>query len=248
MESNIIFAFISNRLKSVERHLSGFEKDRGDEHLHHLRVDIKRTRAVFSFIENTCEIKFGLERLKLLFKKAGEIRELQISIALLSHLPIPPENLILHLKKKAKDLAEKFIKNIPRYLPVVKELRKGAFFSFQLPHKDITVAYLRSLRGKAVKCFNSKDRMKMHRFRKLIKKMMYVYAILPEETQQVAGLNIRLVNKLQKEAGSWHDTHAAVAFLAGKKFEEKAEYIAVLKQKEAVQFDSLFSHYPVLNI
>lgn len=248
MGSNVIFSFISNRLRSVERHLSGFKRDREIEHLHRLRVDIKKANAIFAFIEKIYEEKFDLTSLKSVFKKAGEIRECQINITTLSLLPTPPLKIIIELKKKKNSLQQKFIRDIPKYLQLVGEFRKNTFFSFKIPGKKIVKKYLNSKRKKAVRNFNSQDRSNMHRFRKLIKRMMYVYALLPEKTQKTVRLNKGLINKLQKEAGSWHDTYSTITFLSQKNFNQKAKYISILNQKEIKQFTNLFINYPDLKI
>ncbi|MGZ5189417.1 MAG: CHAD domain-containing protein [Flavisolibacter sp.] len=248
MESEIILSFISNHLKSAERQLSSFKKDRKIERLHRLRVDIKKVRAILSFIENIYKVRFESNSLKLLFKNAGDIREFQITIELLGILPFPPQSLILQLKKEQHNLQQQFIKEISQYIQLVRRFRESTFLIFLIPDKKKVRNYLSSRRKKAATSFNSRNREKMHHFRKLIKKIMYVYAILPKEIKKVVALNIRLINKVQKEVGCWHDTYSALAFLSRNTFKQKDEYISMLHQKEALQFESLFINYPGLKI
>ncbi|MGZ5283451.1 MAG: CHAD domain-containing protein [Bacteroidia bacterium] len=248
MKSKIIASFISNHLKSVERQLYGFDKDRKIERLHSLRVDIKKVRAILSFIEKIYREKFDSSSLKLLFKNAGEIREFQITIELLSLLSLPPQSVIFQFKKEQDSLQQQFINDISQYLHLVRKFRKRTFLDFLMPDKKIVRKYLNSRRKKAARNFNSHSRAKMHRFRKLIKKVMYVYAILPEKMKKLVELDTALIDKVQKDVGCWHDTYAAIGFLSRNIFEEMDEYISLLKQKEAREFESLFINYPCLKI
>lgn len=248
MESGIILLFISNHLKSVERQLCRFEDDRKIERLHRIRVDLKKTRAILSFIEKIYRQKIESDALKLLFRKAGEIRQFQITTELLASLLPPPQLIILNLKKKQDDLTDKFIKDIPQYLQTVQSFHKNTFLNFSFPNQNLTTKYINRGRKKATKSFKCHRRSKMHSFRKLIKKILYVYEILPKKLKRVLEINLRLINKVQNDVGQWHDTYSAIDFLLQNNANRKADFISSLNQSEAKQFENLFVNYNHLKI
>ena len=248
MKNEVLHTFLLEQLKSVAKHLRDLCEDSDLEHLHHLRVNIKKIRAVLSFITNVYEEKFELKFLKLLFNKAGEIRELQINVAVINFLPNIPEAVIIDWRKTEEENMKKFMKDIPKYIRLVKRFLIRSFLAFPMPNEIITESYIRNKRLKATKRFNSKKRVDMHRFRKLIKKLIYVYEVLPEKTQKVIGIDVKFINQIQKEVGAWHDTYAAIAFIKSKQFDEKFECISILMKKEVDQFEKLLLSYPDLSL
>lgn len=248
MESGIILSFISSRLKSIERQLRRFEYDRKMERLHHIRVDIKKIRALLSFVEKVYCQNIESDSLKTLFTNAGEIRQFQITIELLESISFPPQNIIQNLKQKRDVLINEFLIAIPSYLKLVSQYHENYYFDFLNPTEKTITNYLASRRKKANRSFNCHRRSKMHRFRKLLKKIMYVYGILPKKMKKHLELKTGLINKVQNEVGEWHDTYAAIDFLILNNANRKDEYIAALNQLEAKQFDNLFTHFSGLKI
>lgn len=236
-------SYISNRIKSIERHLSAFTKDENPERLHRLRIDIKKLSAVFSFIEEFYKENIELGTFKTLFKRAGEIREIQINLAVISNSEFPPTNFINQLINKENKLRQQFIKDIPKFISFTIAFRKETAFSFSIPDKKQIRKFYRNKRKIANKRFNSHNRKKLHSFRKLIKNMMYIYAMLPDEKQKVSGVKYELINKLQKDIGKWHDIYSAIIFLSGKRFKQKDVLINALNDKEAKAFDKLYKKY-----
>lgn len=248
MESRFLLSFISSRLKSVEKQLHKFEQDRKLDRLHQIRVDIKKTRAILSFVEKIYKEKFGPDPLKNLFKKAGEIRQFQITMELLESISFPPKTVIQNLKLKQDVIIKAFLLEIPNYLKLVSQFREKYFFDLLIPSQKNITKYFNSRRMKANRSFNCRRRSKMHHFRKLLKKIMYVYDILPKKMKRHLELKGGLINKVQNEIGEWHDTYAAIDFLILNNADRKDNYIAALNQVEAKQFDNLFKQFPGLKI
>jgi len=246
MESNEHFLFISHQLRLVEGQLAAFAKDGQLNHLHDLRVCIKRIRAVLSFIKITFGEKYKTDALDLIFKKAGEIRELQIHISMLHQHPFIPEQVTLQIIRKAGKYQKKFTLNIPGYLIQVKKFHKKMLCPFPSPDRKSVKTYFAVMKQKAKKSFNKQEKQEIHRFRKLVKNMMYVYDFLPKKTRKAAGLNKPVFNKIQKKAGAWHDTYSTLSFLSSIHPGRKEEYLTRLKQKEARQFNRLLMNCPGL--
>ena len=248
MESGIILSFISSRLKSIERQLRRFEYDRMMERLHQLRVDIKKIRAILSFVKNVYCQNIEPDSLKTLFTNAGEIRQCQITIQLLESISLPPQNIIQNLKQKQDVLIREFLIALPSYLKLENQFQENCNFNFRNPTEKTITNYLNPKRKKANRSFNSHRRSKMHRFRKLLKKIMYVYGILPKKMKKHLQLKVSLINKVQDEVGEWHDIYAAIDFLILNNANRKDNYITALNELEAKQFDNLFIQFSHLKI
>ena len=248
MESGIILSFFSTRLKSIEGQLRRFEHDRKMERLHQIRVDIKKIRAILSFVEKVYCQNFESDSLKTLFTNAGEIRQCQITIELLESISFPPQNIIQNLKQKQEVLINEFLIAIPSYLKLVNQFQENFNLNFRNPSEKAIANYLASRRMKANRSFNQRRRSKMHRFRKLLKKIMYVYGMLPKKMKKLLDLKVGLINKVQNEVGEWHDTYAAIDFLILNNANRKDNYIITLNELEAKQFDNLFTQFSGLKI
>lgn len=240
MEKNLLNNYILDLLESFEQNLSAYTKDKKPECLHRLRVDIKKLNAVFSFAKNIYKEKHDAIKLKPLFIKAGKIREMHINIHLLSAVPHPPERLITRLKKKENILIQRFIKNSSRYNLLIKNFREKACLPEILRSKKAIITYFKKERRKANKILQHKDREGLHRYRKKIKKIMYIYNVLPKRMQNKTELNEAEINKQQKKLGDWHDTYSAINYFYHEHFPMRtSKYILKLKEKEKRQFNTL---------
>jgi CHAD domain-containing protein len=232
---------ITTHLTSVEQHLNFFKKDKDPEHLHRLRVEIKKTNALFSFAEKTYKQKFKHKKLKAIFHNAGQIRELLIHIKLLNELDHLPERFTTRLKKNQKDLENIFIKNIPRYTDKVNNFRTETNLPKDLPAMSTIKKFFVKEVNKAHKKIPNKNRDDMHRFRMKIKKLMYAYKALPKNLQTEIKLDPVYIDKLQKKAGDWHDTYSALDFLSHEpSADQLTDHISKLRKKEKQQFKVLY--------
>src|SRR5436189_6351529 len=98
----MLSAFIYNRLLSIAPLLHDYASTKEREQIHQVRVEIKKTRAVFSFLKKLeGERSYAKRILEHLFNVAGSLRELQLNILLLESLDRPME-LINELKAREK--------------------------------------------------------------------------------------------------------------------------------------------------
>ncbi|MBK9221821.1 MAG: CHAD domain-containing protein [Saprospiraceae bacterium] len=239
MPNNLLNQYVVTRIKSITKNLSAYTKDKKPEHLHRLRLEIKKINAVFSFAKNVYGESFNTNKIKPIFKKAGKIREIQINIHLLSLFQHPPKRLITQLKKKENILTQQFIKHDLRYSKIIKTFQNNVSFPEILPDKKIIIKYFE--KQKANKKFKTKDREHVHRYRSKIKKLLFIYNALPNKIKKEIKLNELEIDKLQKMLGNWHDTYSAINFFSQEQFPmNTAEYILKLKAKEKRQFNALF--------
>lgn len=236
-------AFISTLLKSVEQQLAAFQENRDAEHLHLLRVAIKKVKAILDLLEVNYDVNYDTKRLQKLFNKAGKIRELQLNVLLLKKLNCQPETVIVELELEQHALQEKLVKGIPGYSKGVKKFRKETDFSFPLPAFNKIEKYLAKKIRKASRKFEEHTRSGMHAFRIKIKSLLFVYSVLANKIKNKLDLPIELLQDLQDEVGSWHDTWAAIQFLQQKRIDRQLSCMEVLYQLEANQFGVLLGKW-----
>lgn len=239
MKEDLLYHHVSGRLKSVEKHLCAYSNNGKPKHLHLLRLDIKIINALFSFAEDLYNQPYSPIELKSVYQKTGEIREIQI-IGSSKHLP---ERLIRELKKKESLLKKKFQKVIPLYIKFIESFRKGVTLPSAMPDKQMIKSYFESELTKANQDFQNKNREGLHQFRKSIKKILFIYDVLPKKISKEVNLDKKHINKLQEKVGNWHDTYSSIEFFSYQYFKQKpVKYISKLRKKEIRQFDALFAN------
>ncbi len=243
MKSSLLNDYILENLESLVQNLSLYIKDKKPESLHRLRVDIKKVRAVYSFAEYVLKIKLDTTLLKQLFLKGGKLREMYIHILLLSSIPNPPQKMINQLKKKENILIQQFVKKGVRYIMLIENFRKKTSLPKIDLHKTKIIKYFNKQAKKANKILKNINREDLHRYRKKIKKLMYIYNALSKRMQSKIELNKAEINDQQKMLGDWHDTYSAITFLSHEPLSTKTpEYILNLKEKEKRQFSTLLKN------
>lgn len=247
-EADKLAAFVSSHLKSVKQQLVDFTEDRDPEHLHLLRVAIKKVKAILDLLEANYDVNYDTKSLEKLFNKAGKIRELQLNVLLLKKLHCQPESLMVELEFEQYALQEKFVKGIPGYKKGVKKFRKEEDFSFSFSGFNRVKKFLAKEMRKANSKFDEHTRRGMHIFRMKIKSLLFVYAVLPDKIKNKLDLHVDLLHDLQDEVGAWHDTWAAIQFLKRKKIDQQLSCMEVLYQLEANQFGVLLSKYPDMRL
>ncbi|MBW8360613.1 MAG: CHAD domain-containing protein [Kaistella sp.] len=240
MEKNILNHYVLDRLESIKWNLSSYRKNKESKYLHHLRVDIKKINALFSFAEKVYKEKYNTALLKPLFHQAGEIRLIQINLQLLDAVPNPPEQLITELRSKEHTAGQKLIDDGPQHLIRIKHFREETRLPELLPEKKTISKYFKKEWKKAENLLQHIDRENLHSYRKKIKKILYFYEALPKKIQDKIKIDIAAIDQQQQCVGDWHDTYLAIDFLSPEHFPmQKSDYLLDLKEKEKKQFNTL---------
>lgn len=240
MKHRLLNDYLLDTLESLVQNLSVYTKDKKPESLHQLRLDIKKVKAIFSFAECVFNEKYDLKAIKQLFLKAGKLREMHINIQLLISMPNPPQGLIAQLKKKEKILIQQFIKRGSGNIMLLRGFKDTVCLPETQLRKKAVVEYFKKEENEASKILRKKDRGSMHRYRKKIKKVYFIFKALPKRMQKNIELNEEEINYQQKKLGDWHDTYSAINFLFHEPLPiNTSEYILKLKKKEKRQFNAL---------
>ncbi|MCD6067702.1 MAG: hypothetical protein K0S33_2528 [Bacteroidetes bacterium] len=241
MKKDILLYYIFERLQAVEEDLDAYKQKKDPERLHHLRVEMKKIRAAFTFAKEVYKQKTDLEPLKPLFRKAGAIRELLINTNMLGRWPEFPKRSIQKLKQKEKGLEQQFLKQIPAYSRKIKTFRASIDLPHELPDRKKIKKYFEKRIRKASGDLDTKERESLHELRKRIKVLMYNWHMLPGKIRKSLKVNEAFLDTLQQKAGEWHDTYAIVDFLSGMKLPAIRTRLEKLRRKEQQQFNSLVS-------
>ena len=213
------------------------------EHIHQLRVSVKRLRATWALAEYISEgkwlkVKHNLFLYKL-YKAAGVVRELQLNYGLISALDTKGNNYTKHTLKQIKKASKKLNKQLQSFdldqfnklnKPLIKVLssysntvivKKAAQFELEKFQK---ITILRS---------ELPDVAKLHKIRVHLK-MMYHNMVLMSQIDASLTLNKTITNikLINQEIGTWHDY--AVVLSSLKMFYSTTEKPASLKVVKAM--------------
>ncbi|HYG49817.1 MAG TPA: CHAD domain-containing protein [Flavobacteriales bacterium] len=201
--------------RALER-LDHFSKHADPEDLHQLRVEIKKTKALLKFYLRPKKAFNELfAPVRKLFKEAGELRTIQLTLELMDNYAIENTrmedklnkqllyvnlNFCKHIEKKRKS-ASRSIKRFDAYL---KPVKKSSIHRRIHKKKDEIEACLRT---------SKTDLSSLHDCRKKMKILMYVLNGLKPGYAKKAFIDIKKLDKLQDLIGKWHDLQLAHDFL-----------------------------------
>lgn len=240
MKKNLLNEYLAARLISAERNLSAYTRNLKPIGLHRLRVEIKKIKAMVYFAEKLSDKKFDLAGLKSLFAQAGQIRTIQMNISLLSRLDAPG-GIIVQLQKKEQSLVQRFIRHELRHKTILQEFCKKKWMPEILQSKKEIIKCFKKEKQKATKIIVEKDRESMHRYRGKIKKLMYIYNVLPYKIQNGIQWDAAEIKNQDKKLGNWHDMYCLTLFLSQRKQMKTSEYFFKAKQKEEKLFNALLA-------
>lgn len=117
-----LYSYYKNKLDSFFEHLDKAKLFPDEKNIHNLRVDIKRIRTVFHLIEmifpKKLKAKNHYDAFKKIFRRAGEVRELQMNYICFLHYKLPHsvnKEYRLFLKHKEKKIKKKLKHSINRF-------------------------------------------------------------------------------------------------------------------------------------
>ena len=203
-------------MQELKKHLNSYYETKDTEDLHKLRVHIKKIRALSEWSNALKEnkTKKTLNKLKKLFKEAGHIRSILITISTLNKYNIKASQIIKEEQKKLKLhsrlfllhywLYKKDIDNTWLYLkghikePKTKHLINKAIKSCKIIEETLT---------------NKRKKEEWHEARKLLKIVLYNAEAKFQKTNQNINFNFEYASDIQHQLGEWHDLTMILALL-----------------------------------
>lgn len=240
MKSAVISSYIEEQYAEIRKSMLDFSKDREPESIHRLRLGIKKLRALFSFLNKVQKDRYPAKAFRKLFDDSGKFREVQVSIQLLKGLSYPAGQLKT-MKRMEERLSQQFAAGTPGYVKALGRLKSRLKPDGEVPGKKEVERYFKAQIKKSGKLLrNKKDKNGIHRFRMKVKRIMYVYNMLPGKVRKPLKVNETYINELQEALGRWHDAFFTVALLEGMKL--PGALMKELKAKEAAAFVRAMSH------
>ena len=222
--------FLNKEFDTILTSLTSFKKDNNYNHLHELRVSIKKIRSVIKvFYAEEKSIVNILKDLKKLFKGAGEIREMQLNATMLNDFELNRHTAYFKLLRSITDSIGAFKSNISSYKKAVKTCAKKV----KIKSKSISIKRSEKLILKQEKDFlillrqKPKSSEHLHNIRKELKILHYIYKFLPNQQKYLFSLKLEEANELQEKLGHWHDLETHLEFL-NKHMPEKKKLLNIL--------------------
>jgi len=201
---------ISGYSESAIEHLRLFCKKGQTEDLHRFRISIKKMRALIHLLMSYRSDVLPDNTFKpviKIFRKTGHIRDLDVQLELLNHLPFDIPGFIANNYIKREKLFSKLsasIKNNQRCIKkeVNKIIKKivDVDTSFIITNQNQLLHEVKRILKN-----NKADNPELHEARKKIKLVLYIHSFLPKKLQKKIPLNTTVLNKIQQEIGDWHD-------------------------------------------
>ena len=213
MKQLIIYG--NERFAGLHRYLEKYRQDAKPEHLHMVRVELKKIKTFFeliAFCSNQFNATKSYKPLKLIFKKAGHIRESEILHKLFKQYKIKvlKKTLVRQNKAKKHTIAQ-FQKRTSHFIKIVKQSHKraGAYLS-TIKRSDLTNCILQTeheLQQRFHQKFRQDD---LHPHRMQIKKLIYLQEINAGGT---ISKKTEVYDAIQNCIGEWHDKTMLINYI-----------------------------------
>jgi CHAD domain-containing protein len=200
----------------LKRHLNSYYETKDPEDLHKLRVRIKKIRALCewsnSFKENSN--KRPLIKLKKLFKEAGNIRSILITISTLNAYGIKTSQIIKEEQKKLKLNTRLFLIHFWLYKKDIDTTWLNIKDKIKEPKpKQVSNNALKSYKVIEDTLNNKKKKDEWHEARKLLKIVLYNAEVVNQRSNQIISFNFEYASNIQHQLGEWHDLTVTLSLL-----------------------------------
>jgi CHAD domain-containing protein len=200
--------YFAQRVKNLFNNLHDFELNGDETSLHDLRVEIKKTRAIIKFLGTIYphqQIKKPSHLLRIIFQKAGEVRESQLLQQWLRKHEFSIIESTYFQQEKLDFLIEQFRKNASLYKDDFKEIIEILSKFVHGTNEILPEQYFTDLNAQVEKlCRRDLPQTDWHDLRKLIKQRIYAYNWVQHENEN-DDPHFGHYNKLQEYIGLWHD-------------------------------------------
>lgn len=207
--SNPLPPYFSQRVKNLFNHLHDFERNGDDISLHDLRVEMKKLRAILSFLRTIYpnhKLKKASQKIRTVFHESGEIREYQLLQQWLVKNEFNAFDKDYFPKQVLGQLVNDFRAKTGDTKQVLKEVTDDIEKYIQATNPVLTEQYVVDLhvRITALTC-EQPAKIDWHELRKLIKQWIYAVNRLGNDEVLRAEPDLSYYDKLQEAIGNWHD-------------------------------------------
>lgn len=250
--------YYNEQRKTFEEHLELVKKTDDAETIHKLRLSVKRIRALFTFFQfindNSKYGKKDIKYLKLIYKPAGNIRDVQVHLDLLDSYEKRLQFKFTKYRAYLENIEKKHHKNLKNS---AKALSVAPLEKLQEKTKMILGKYSATeLKEKASKLLDKKfdiienlnkiptnKEKNLHEIRRILKEVRYLLNIFNGKIPETKRVKVSLTRLIQIEQtlGKWHDqvnaSYFVKEYLESNEIEDKAQ-----KEKYKLLLKSISSY------
>ena len=231
-------------------HLQAFSEIQSIEELHKLRIEIKKIFSLIDLQQITHDIGFSrnIRPLRVIFSKAGKIRNIHLTLRIIKRYS--DENQLLYevLHTKLIRLTKRFCLRTPIYARNIKKTQKFVLQKIHNIEDSVILNWHKNEFEKLIHLFANEKcyQENMHKIRKIIKKLLYIFPVLHKSLQKRLELNKHYLHKLEEAIGKWHDTIISIEILSNSDFidAETMEKLSNQKAKYLKICHTVSKHFP----
>jgi CHAD domain-containing protein len=214
-----VFKYYRKRIKLIQLYIQKLKVSLDRDAIHDLRVEIKKLRALFYFLENAGLIKFSSPKafliIKPVFKKAGRIRESQLNLEMIKTYKLKSREISFYkifLEKNIKKNEKIFLKKVNDFdrkilkkqkISVEKICQKFDNQNFMIIFSRIIKNNLKKIRKLTASVIADEKLHKIRMNLKHIDSMISLYLNWkPDDDVNNILLSIKEVEDIM---GKWHD-------------------------------------------
>lgn len=207
-KSKLRYYFLK-RCDNITGSLNRFCETGDHEEIHKLRVEFKKLRALVSLVNECTDnslIPSEFRTAKMVYKRAGTVRDAYI--ARQQHIAVSQVDSggVTEFLELA---ARQFCSKRELHLLVMNDWRDLVKEQFENIGNHLAVEFYRKWLHRLEHKFMETKEDELHDCRKIIKKLMYLYPLMPAPVKNELNINTDYLDALQEEIGKWHDTLVA---------------------------------------
>jgi len=207
--SNPFQIYYSQRVKNLFNYLHDYELKGDDVSLHDLRIEMKKLRAIISFLKTVYakqKMKKVSHKIRAIFQEAGEIREYQLLLQWLAKNELGSFDQQYLPQHTLQSMADDFHQQAARNKQVLKEVIDEVGKYVQATNQILAEQYVVDLHAQ-IETITRKQpaTAEWHALRKLIKQWMYALNWIRNGEDTKTDTDLYHYKKLQEAIGYWHD-------------------------------------------
>lgn len=234
--------YADKRFEKLLDYLNNYRHIQDPEMLHQIRVEVKKIKTLLHLTEFSVK-KFKSHRhfipIRIIFRSAGEIRQLDVLYRLLLQYQIAgiPDSQIPNADKM-NSMSAAFQKSVPHFLKLVKIEQKRVTKYFHKVKKSDAMDYLKrkndELQRSLFPRFRKTD---LHKVRKNAKELLYLQSFNDHRKANV------FYKKVDQLIGQWHDKQLLLPVLRKCKAVADVTKLQELSKSDLTQLKTTVSRY-----
>ena len=203
---NKLEIFFRKKCDDIITSLNEFCESGNQEEIHKMRVEFKKLKALISLV-NECSKNSHFEgeyrAAKIVYRRAGVVRDAYISKQFHEAVIVSKNDAENNYLEAA---SAEFCRKKDIHLNVITEWKSITGKRFENIENHCVISFYRKHLERLAQSFFLLEEEEIHECRKIIKRLLYLYPLVPPAVKNKLKININYLDALQEEIGKWHDT------------------------------------------